>query len=497
MTKLSRALRPLLSALLLAGGCGLSGLSGLSASVGSAGQDSEVRFGPLAEEFPLTLRTGQRGEALGPLFYWQETPEAWGWGFSPWVSYQHEPGVERTQAEFLYPLVSFDQYGSQYRFHIVQFVSWSGGQSTVGPEKRRFTLFPFWFSQQSDDPAQAYKALVPFYGHLKGRLFRDEVRFAALPLWIQTRKRDVVTDNYFAPFVHVRTGAAQGWQVWPLYGQEHRAPLVRTNALSDLPEVVPGHEKHFVVWPFWITDRQGIGSENPVTNTLSLPLFSTQRSKTRDNTTLMWPFFTHTVDRERDFEEWGAPWPFVGWADGPGKQARRVWPLWGRASNAEQQSEFVLWPFYTHKRMLTEDLDREQTRSVFYLWVDVAERDRRNGAEYRRRSLWPLFHHARDRQGRERLQVLALAEGAFPSNEGIARSWSPVWSLYRHERDAKTGRQSRSLLWNLWRQESGPEGVRNGLFFGLFHWGNSVPEVSAPKPNTLNSKDSKPNGPKP
>ncbi|MEN9601807.1 MAG: hypothetical protein RIS56_1413, partial [Verrucomicrobiota bacterium] len=120
MTKLSRALRPLLSALLLAGGCGLSGLSGLSASVGSAGQDSEVRFGPLAEEFPLTLRTGQRGEALGPLFHWQETPEAWGWGFSPWVSYQHEPGVERTQAEFLYPLVSFDQYGSQYRFHIVQ-----------------------------------------------------------------------------------------------------------------------------------------------------------------------------------------------------------------------------------------------------------------------------------------------------------------------------------------------------------------------------------------
>jgi hypothetical protein len=159
------------------------------------------------------------------------------------VSYQHEPGVERTQAEFLYPLVSFDQYGSQYRFHIVQFVSWSGGQGNAGLGKDRFTLFPFWFSQRSDDPAESYRALVPFYGHLKGRLFRDEIRFVAMPLWVQTRKRDVVTDNYFAPFVHVRTGAAQGWQVWPLYGQEHRAPLVRTNALSDLPEVVPGHEK--------------------------------------------------------------------------------------------------------------------------------------------------------------------------------------------------------------------------------------------------------------
>jgi hypothetical protein len=115
-----------------------------------------VRFGPLAEEFPLTLRAGHRGEALGPLFHWQETPEAWGWGFSPWVSYQHEPGVERTQAEFLYPLVSFDQYGSQYRFHIVQFLSWSGGESTVGPDKRRFTLFP------TDQIANLYIGPVDF-----------------------------------------------------------------------------------------------------------------------------------------------------------------------------------------------------------------------------------------------------------------------------------------------------------------------------------------------
>jgi hypothetical protein len=486
MTKPLRALRPLLSALLLAGGGGVSAL---------AEPGSEVRFGPLAEEFPLTLRAGHRGEALGPLFHWQQTPEAWGWGFSPWVSYQHEPGVERTQAEFLYPLVSFDQYGSQYRFHLLQFVSWSGGQGNAGPGKDRFTLFPFWFSQHSDDPAESYRALVPLYGRLQGRLFRDEIRFVAMPLWVRTRKRDVVTDNYLAPLVHVRSGAAQGWQVWPFYGQEHRAPLVRTNALSDLPEVVPGHEKRFVAWPFWITDRQGIGSDTPVTNTLALPLFSRQRSKPRDNTTVLWPFFTRTEDRERGFVEWGAPWPFVGWADGPGKHARRLWPLWGRATNAELQSDFVLWPFYTHKRLLAEDLDREQTRSVFYLWVDLAERDRRNGAEYRRRALWPLFQHARDREGRERLQVLALAEGAFPSNEGIVRGWSPLWSLYRHEHDARTGRRSRSLLWNLWRQESGPEGTRHGLFFGLVRWGKPAAPATVPNPDL--PAPSHPKAPKP
>jgi len=185
--------------------------------------------------------------------------------------------------------------------------------------------------------------------------------------------------------------------------------LLMMHPVLSLPPKAPWLQNQLLGNPLPLASLSPSASR--FTNTVSLPLFSQQRSKTRDNTTLMWPFFTHTVDRERQFEEWGAPWPFVGWADGPGKHARRVWPLWGKATNAELQSEFVLWPFYTHKRLLAEDLDREQTRSVFYLWVDVAERDRRNGAEYRRRSLWPLFHHARDRQGRARLQVLALPKG--------------------------------------------------------------------------------------
>jgi hypothetical protein len=448
----------------------------------------------LAEEFPLTLRAGQRGEALGPLFHWQDTPEAWEWGFSPWVSYQHEPGVERTQAEFLYPLVSFDQYGSQYRFHILQFLSWSGGQSTVGPEKRRFTVFPFWFSQRSGDPTQAYWALVPFYGHLKGRLFRDEVRFAALPLWVQTRKRDVVTDNYVAPFVHVRTGGAQGWQVWPFYGQEHRASFVRTNALSDLPEVVPGHEKRFVAWPFWITDRQGIGAENPVTNTVSLPLFSQQRSKTRDNTTLMWPFFTHTVDRERQFEECGCAVALRRVGRWPGQACTPGVAALGQGDQC-RVAERVRAVALLHPQATAGRGSRpgEQTRSVFYLRVDLAERDRRTGAEYRRRSLWPLLHHARDRQGRERLQVLALAEGAFPSNEGIVRGWSPIWSLYRHERDAQTGRQVVPCCGTCGVRNRGRKGSGTACFSGCSRWHRPAATTGTPPGRTSSGSPNRSN----
>ena len=98
----------------------------------------------------------------------------------------------------------------------------------------------------------------------------------------------------------------------------------------------------------------------------------------------------------------------------------------------------------------------------------------------------------RDRQGRERIQVLALAEGAFPSNEGIARGWTPLWSLYRQERDAKTGRQSRSLLWNLWRQESDSEGVRHRFLFGLFRWHRPATPSPAPKTPAVSAASGSP-----
>jgi len=82
-------------------------------------------------------------------------------------------------------------------------------------------LFPIYFQQRSPDPGLNYTAVVPFYGRLENRLFRDEIRFVLFPLYGQSRKKDVVTDNYLYPFFHVRHGdALQGWQFWPLAGYD-------------------------------------------------------------------------------------------------------------------------------------------------------------------------------------------------------------------------------------------------------------------------------------
>ena len=212
-------------------------------------------FGPLYDHFPLTLQSGSRSEAVGPLFGFQTSETERTWAFPPFVSVHRDEVTDFTEWDSLYPVLTFDRFGLDYRLQILQMLSFAGGATMDETGKQRFTLFPFYFHQRSPDPNLNYTAVVPFYGHLKNRLFRDEIYFVMFPAYLQTRKREVVTDNYLAPFFHVRHGEGlKGWQFWPLYGREHKAITFRTNSLDEA-ELIGGHDKLFVVWPFYIRNN--------------------------------------------------------------------------------------------------------------------------------------------------------------------------------------------------------------------------------------------------
>ena len=103
---------------------------------------------------------------------------------------------------------------------------------------------------------QNYTAVFPFYGHLKHRLFRDEIDFIMFPLYSQTRKKDVVTDNIPIPFFHLRHGdGLHGWQFWPLVGHEHKDVTTQTNGFGDT-QIVGGHDSCFALWPFLLQADQ-------------------------------------------------------------------------------------------------------------------------------------------------------------------------------------------------------------------------------------------------
>ena len=289
-----------------------------------------------------------------------------------------------------------------------------------------------------------------------------------MPLYVQSRKRDVITDNYLFPIFHLRHGdGLKGWQFWPIVGHERKVPTTTTNTWGDSIEV-PGHDRKFVLWPFFLNQWSGLGSTNEEHTQALIPFYSFTRSPLRDSTSV--PFilgWSSVHDRGKKYDEIGTPWPFVVFRRGESAHTTRVWPFYSHATNEFLESTWYLWPVYKYNRVHSDPLDRDRTRILLFLYSDITERNTESGTARRRRDFWPLFTHRRDWNGNERLQVLALIEPILPNNKSIERNYSPLWSIWRAEKNARTGARSQSLFWNLYRREIGTNGARTSVLFGL------------------------------
>jgi len=364
-------------------------------------------LGPLFHNFELTLDRGERTEAVGPLFYDDRQEEQRTWAFPPLLSYTVAPGLALKEFNFLYPVMTYDRYGDQYRWQFFQILSLSGCP-TQTDERHRFTLFPLYFQQRSSDPSQNYTAVVPFYGTIRKHLFRDEINFVMFPLYSQTKKKDVVTDNYLYPVFHLRHGdGLEGWQFWPLVGREHKDVTTKTNGFNDV-QTVPGHDSFFMLWPIFFNDHKSVGTPNISWELGVLPFYNIERSALRDRTTVIWPFFNHIEDRDKKYVEWDTPWPLIEFARGEGKTTSRVWPFFSQSHSKILENNFYLWPIYKYNRANLPPLDRRRSRIVFFLYSDTIDRNTETGLFNRRTYLWPFFIHRHDFNGNTRLQVLAL-----------------------------------------------------------------------------------------
>jgi hypothetical protein len=436
---------------------------------GTFAEDS-FRAGPIFDQFALVLDPGDRVEAIGPFFYDQHKDSEKTWATPPLLSYEADPATESSEFDLLYPLMTDERYGSEYRWQLAQLLSFAGGREQDDSTVNRFTLFPFIFLQRSSNPDENYTALFPLGGRLRNRLFRDEIVFAAFPVYGQSRKRDIVTDNYFYPFFHLRHGnGLAGWQFWPLVGNEHKDTATRTNGFGET-EIIGGHDRFFALWPVYFHQNNDIGTDNPEKFRAVIPFYAWSRSPRRDATSVLWPFFNWIDDREKKYHEWEGPWPFIAVARGEGKTTTRFWPLFSRSHNDVFESNFYLWPLYKYKHLQGGDLDRERTRILFYLFSDVKEKNTATGAVRSRVDLWPLFVWRQEFNGCRRLQILALVETALPNNRGVERNWSPLWSVWRSENNPQAGASSQSLLWNLYRWDTAPASKKCSLLFGLFQY---------------------------
>lgn len=449
--------------------------TGLCFSAWSAPADTnEVSAGPLYSRVALTLEPGMRTEIVSPIYHSQEMETGLEWGISPFFSHHEDPATDSVEDYFLYPFLTYYRYGKEHRWQLFQLISTAGGRTQQDTTTHRFTLFPVYFRQRSDDPKKNYTAVFPICGHLENRLFRDEIDFTMFPAYSKTRKKDVVNYNMPYPFYNKRYGNGMyGWQFWPFIGHEHKVPTLFTNSLHEV-ETNGGHDSQFLLWPFFTESTNGIGTTNWSWQEALLPLRTSFRSPQRDSDSWGWPLgVTHTIDREKKYEEWETPWPLYEFANGEGKYGRRYFPFYSISTNKMLVDKWYCWPVYKYNRIDSPPLYRERTRICFFLYSDTRMRSTETGRELRRKDLWPFFLYRHELNGNERLQVLALIEPFFPLNPGIARDYGPFYSIWRAEKNPTTQAQSQSLFWNLYRRESAPGTKKISLLFGLFQYESS------------------------
>jgi hypothetical protein len=434
-----------------------------------AEQMNWAHAGALFDIFSPTLSEGNRLEMLGPFFYSEWVDSQRVWGIPPLCWAERNRATDSQKFVIGYPVFSFNRYGTEFRWQLIQVLSFSGGNQPENGAKR-FTIFPIYFWQRSPDTNLNYTAVFPFYGEVKNRLFADDVFAVMFPIYARVQKADVVTKHYFFPFVHVRDGnALHGWKVLPIAGHEHKDPTTKTNGFGET-EIVPGHDTRFIAAPFYFHAINGIGSDNPQTNTALLPIFSKVRSPKRDSTTVAWPFVTHVIDREKNYREWQTPWPIIEFARGPGKTTSRVFPFYSHAQNTNLESAFIMWPLWKMNRLQAETIDRKRTRIALFFYSDTYQKNKETGHFSDRKDMWPFFTYKRDYNGNERLQVIAPLEPILPFSESVEREYSPVWSFWRAEKNPATGARSQSLFWNLFRHETRPDSKKCSLLFGLFQY---------------------------
>ncbi|HEX7858851.1 MAG TPA: hypothetical protein VF773_00850 [Verrucomicrobiae bacterium] len=430
---------------------------------------SWANVGPIYDQVPTVFREGERTEILGPIFSLEKSGSASLFTISPLFSLYRDSTIPQTETELGYPILSFDKFGKEYRFQILQVIAWSGGETLQGGDKKRTTIFPVYFRQRAPNPDDNYVAVVPFYGRMKNRIFRDRIFFVMLPAFLRTEKRGVITDNYLFPFFHKRYGAGvSGWQFWPVVGQEKKEITVSTNNWGDAV-VSGGHEKFMALWPIHFNNTLGIGTTNVQKQFVLLPFYTSQVASNRVSKSYGFPIgYTHTIDREKKYEEWDMPWPLIGFARGEGKTMNRVWPFFSEAKTPTLQSDFYAWPIYKFDRITAAPLDRRRTRILLFLYSDLVEENTVQKTALRRKGFWPLYTWRKDHKNNERLQVLSILEPLLPNNKSIERVYSPFYALYRQEENGENGNSSRSFLWNLYRSDKRGETRRTSALFGLF-----------------------------
>lgn len=373
---------------------------------------------------------------LGPLLKYEVKGSETEYALRP-LFYRAVDEEGASQTDVLYPVFGQKSGIGSSSFHLFHLLNYDFGERETGSNNRSY-LFPFLFYGQEEQGR--YMAVFPFGGTLYNWFGRDRISFTLFPLYSRTERGSTRVDNLLWPFFARITGENEsGYKFWPIYGESSKQGVYR---------------KRFFLWPFFFSESLGLDRDNPVEMQVAWPFYVSKDSPETSYRAVLWPFFSKTVNRVKEYESLSAPWPLVRITKGGKYHGLKILPFYADETIDVKRQRWYLWPLYKIEEMHTELIDSRRDRILFFLYSDLEENQFETGDSKRRVDLWPVFGYERT-NGVSSLHVLSLAEPFFPGNEAIERLWSPLWRIYQHKWD-RQGNSAVSLLWNLyWREQQG------------------------------------------
>jgi hypothetical protein len=318
----------------------------------------------------------------------------------------------------------------------------------------RFTLFPLIFSGQTRG-GEKYFAFFPFGGTIKNRFQRDEIQFFLFPFYSRTRRGGTTTHNILWPiYADIEGKNESGTKIWPLWGASEKKGVYR---------------KRFFLWPFFFSQDLKLDSDAPEKIRAFFPFYVSEKSSKRSLTHIIWPFFSHIQDFEKDYDEWNFPWPLWRKTKGEHKRSVKFLPFFADERVGNFHKRWFLWPFYKIEENIGADYSIRRQRVLFFLYSALEEKYVREPAKNKKRiAFWPIFsYEKKDRD--THFFVFALVEPFFPENGAINRIWGPLWRIYQYRYDEKNDIEVASFLWNLyWKERRGKDLVWE--FFPLIRY---------------------------
>ncbi len=246
-------------------------------------------LGPL---FKLQHRGGTTDLALRPLFY-------------------HSGNSDSEETDYLYPIASSSSWAEGGYFQILKL--FQKPKPAPGSEERRGTmLFPFYITGRSDKYGP-YVSVLPFYGDIYERLWRDEIHYVMFPFYSRTVKKGTETTNYLYPFFSLTRGEREsGFQFWPLYGQAEKEGVYR---------------RRFALWPVFLSEESGLDTDEPTRKFYLFPFYTSAESEKRVERRFLWPFFGYVSDSGRKVEERDYFWPFFSTVRSESRHLNRFLPF--------------------------------------------------------------------------------------------------------------------------------------------------------------------------